>query len=90
MKDFDMKNIVKQTFMGLSLAMLAAAPSFAAEITKGTKSYQIGADKSEEQAAAQKQPDDVSKIAPAAGDQEPVENAAEKSFKDELRLPRKN
>ena len=84
-----MKNIVKQTVMVLTLATLAT-PSFAAEITKGTKSYQIGADKSEEQAAAQQQPDDVSKIAPAAGDQEPVENQAEKSFKDELRLPRKN
>lgn len=86
-----MKNIVKQTVVVLALALLAAAPSFAAEITKGTKSYQIGADKSEEQAAAtQQKPDEIAKIAPAAGDQEPVEDPAEKSFKDELRLPRKN
>ena len=86
-----MKNIAKQALMVLALATLAA-PSFAADITKGTKSYQTGSDKSEEQAAAAsaQKPEDVSKIAPAAGDQEPVENAAEKSFKEELRLPRKN
>lgn len=86
-----MKNIAKQAVMVLALAMLTA-PSFAAEITKGTKSYQTRSDKSEDQTAVttEKQPEDVSKIAPAAGDQEPVENAKEKSFKEELRLPRKN
>ncbi len=76
--------------MVLAFAVLAA-PSFAAETTKGTKSYQTGSKKAETTAAAEQQkPEDVSKIAPAAVDQEPTENAKEKSFKEELRLPRKN
>lgn len=85
-----MKTIVKQLVIILALTVIAA-PAMATEINKGTKSYQR-ADKPADQTAAKTQSaEDVSKIAPAAGDQEPADqNAAKKSMKEQLRLPRKN
>lgn len=85
-----MKTMVKQVVIVLALAVIAA-PALAAEINKGTKSYQR-ADKPAEQTAAKTQSaEDVSKIAPAAGDQEPAaQEASKKSMKEQLRLPRKN
>ncbi len=88
-----MKNIVKQL---LVLVMLVAAvPAIAAEgPTKGTKSYQNARSENpaQPQTDAQASAEDVSEIAPAAGDtseaQEPGEQV--KTMREEMRLPRKN
>jgi hypothetical protein len=84
-----MKNITKQALMVVALATLAA-PSFAADVNKGTKSYQARSEKTDQAPANTDSAEDVSKIAPAAGDQATAEDSSEKSFKEELRLPRKN
>ena len=91
-----MKNIVKQT---LILAVLTLAiPAIAAEgPTKGTKSYQSARsekpaqpEQTDEQAITAA--DDVSQIAPAAGDTTDAKNESEqgKTMREEMRLPRKN
>lgn len=91
-----MKNIVKQALM--LAVLLAAAPSIAAEgPTKGTKSYQSARNEkpAQPQEAANAAPvtaDDVSQIAPAAGDTADVQDKADegKTMREEMRLPRKN
>lgn len=81
----------------LALAVVAvgsvSSPAIGAELTKGTKSYQKK-DFSAEAAAPQTQdgmsaPEDVANIAPAAGAEDP-QTDARKSFKEDMRLPRKN
>jgi flagellar biosynthesis component FlhA len=82
-------------FALFALFIFALAPAMAAEqgITKGTKTYQQARSDSqeiksqqEEQAVSTTQ--DVSTIEPAAGEQEQTQT--DKTFKEEIRLPRKN
>lgn len=90
-----MKYIVKQLVMAAVVAVIAM-PAIAADLNKGNKSYQVRNTKAPEQTvAATRDMDakttaaDVANIAPAAG----VEDAApkaEKSMKEQIRLPRKN
>lgn len=92
-----MKLVVKQAVMAAAL-LIVTAPAFAGEAhmpTKGTKSYQTAHTQVPEQtditadAADTAKPEDVQNISPAAGaTDEPAENG--KSFKEEMRLPRKN
>lgn len=83
-----MKSIAKQALVS-AIVLVMAAPAIAGEINKGTKSYQTRADKADQVAAAEApSADDVANIAPAAGASD--EQVKEKSFKEELRLPRKN
>ena len=83
-----MNSVAKQTVIAV-LALVIATPVMAAEINKGTKSYQTRTEKSAEQVnAAAETPADVADIAPAAGATE--EQVKQKAFKEELRLPRKN
>ncbi len=82
-----MKFIARQMLIAVSLVAVAA-PAFAAELTKGSKSYQTRNEKPADTAATSAQPEDVTQIAPAAGDTE-IETKTEKSLKDEIRLPRK-
>lgn len=89
--------IISNTLLLVAILFTPVAATFAAEgPTKGTKSYQAPKAKADE-AAAQGQsmraentqkPQD---IAPAAGgmDVQPADKA-DKSFKEEIRLPRKN
>lgn len=80
------------------VALLAAIPAAAAEgPTKGTKSYQAArsekpAQPEETADAAPVVADDVSQIAPAAGDTAAVQEEGEtvKTMREEMRLPRKN
>lgn len=82
-----MKNIFKQILIAVALVAVAA-PAFAAELTKGSKSYQTRTEKPADTVATSAQPEDVTQIAPAAGDAE-VQTKAAKSLKEEIRLPRK-
>lgn len=83
-----MKSVVKQVLVS-ALLLVMAAPAMAGDINKGTKSYQARADKADQVAAAEApRTEDVANIAPAAGASD--EQVKEKSFKEELRLPRKN
>lgn len=94
-----MKFVVKQIVMAAAVLTIAV-PAFAAETagaprmpTKGTKSYQTGRaqtteDKTQTIADTSK-PEDVQNIAPAAGATEDKADTG-KSFKEEMRLPRKN
>lgn len=87
-----MKSVTKQ-IVTLVLAMVVAAPAFAAEINKGTKSYQkkdTAQTASATEIPADAKAGDVADIAPAAGATEQQEMKEGKSFKEELRLPRKN
>lgn len=78
--------------------LTVAVPAYAAEntgagrtINKGTKSYQTARTKTQDKAAhtSSATPEDVSQIAPAAGDtMEKPSNT--KNMKEALRLPRKN
>ena len=82
-----MKSIAKQLLIAVSLVAVAA-PAFAAELTKGSKSYQTRTEKPSDTVATSAQPEDVTQIAPAAGDTE-QDVEKEKSLKEEIRLPRK-
>jgi hypothetical protein len=81
-----MKSITKQLLIAAA-AVLVAAPAVAAEVTKGTKSYQTRTEKPADVASAAT-PEDVADIAPAAGDTDTTIKK-EKSLKEEIRLPRK-
>lgn len=85
----------------IAIALVIAAPAMAAQgLIKGTKSYQAGrSGQPEEMPAAEaantntQSAEDVSKIAPAAGDQTPAETTTQnqgKTMREEMRLPRKN
>jgi hypothetical protein len=86
-----MKNVIKQLVVIIALGLFAG-PAIAAETTKGTKSYQARADKPAEAAsAAEPKAEEAANIAPAAGETQDVESAEEgKSWKEDMRLPRKN
>lgn len=78
----------------IALGMFAA-PVLAAETTKGAKSYQSRSEKLPEAPAATtdgQKAEDAANIAPAAGDAETAEKSAGegKSWREEMRLPRKN
>jgi hypothetical protein len=77
-------------FAALSLTL--AFPASAAERpTKGTKSYQAAKTDSEQSfETAKEEPVDVSDIEPAAGGDMDMPQSEGKSFKEEMRLPRKN
>lgn len=83
-----MKSIAKQLLIAVAL-IAVAAPAFAAELTKGSKSYQTRTEKPADTVASSAQPEDVTQIAPAAGDTQTTETKTEKSLKEEIRLPRK-
>ncbi len=91
-----MTSIIKTAAIA-ALALLVATPAMA--VTKGTKSYQSGKSdtQTEQTTAANEQPSDPTKIEPAAGAEASAENNTQaapssegKSFKEEMRLPRKN
>jgi hypothetical protein len=92
-----MKNVVKQVLM--LAVLLVATPVLAGEgPTKGTKSYQSSA-RAEKPAQPEQTADaapvtanDVSQIAPAAGDTaESQDQPSEgKTMREEMKLPRKN
>ncbi len=91
-----MNIILKQSVALVLLAMLAV-PAHAGEtnartVNKGNKAYQTARMKPQEKSAAMpSKAEDVSKIAPAAGAEMKDETAsARKSFKEQMRLPRKN
>jgi hypothetical protein len=91
-----MKLVVKQMVITL-VALLVAMPAMAAGPIKGTKSYQAAARSEkpaqlEDMAQAPTNADDVSRIAPAAGDMADVQADKEqvKTMREEMRLPRKN
>lgn len=85
-----------KTLTMLALALSLAAPAFAAEMNKGGKSYQKRTNINQPASSqAPQNPEDVAKIAPAAGDQMPSETASSrpsqgKTLREELRLPRKH
>jgi hypothetical protein len=93
LKGIFMKNIVKQLVIFFALGLFIA-PVMAAETTKGTKSYQAQAEKTAETAVItpeEPKAEDAAKIAPAAGEAQDAEPAEQgKSWKEEMRLPRKN
>ncbi len=90
-----MKFIQKQ-LVTLALAALIVSPAMAAEgLTKGGKFYQQRSNKAKTEqtanAVAPKTAEEAAKMAPAAGDQaEAAKPAKAKSFREEMRLPRKN
>jgi acetyl-CoA acetyltransferase len=78
----------------LVLALVLAFPlaANAAELNKGTKSYQTAKKENTEQTAQSSQPataEEAAGVAPAAGGDVSAPEK-EKSFKEEIRLPRKN
>lgn len=75
------------------LSMGIALPAVANTMTKGSKSYQSSKSKTQDgTVAVQQDAADVTKIEPAAGANDDVVQSDEKgkSFKEEMRLPRKN
>jgi len=83
----------KLLLLGVSV-FVVATPAMAASPTKGTKSYQAAkSDEAQQPAdvAAAETPADPSKIEPAAGDTADAGATSDegKSFKEEIRLPRK-
>ena len=75
-----------------ALTLTLAFPAIAAErLTKGTKSYQAAKSKTEQTfEAAKEEQVDVTNIEPAAGGDMDAPKPEGKSFKEEMRLPRKN
>lgn len=78
-----------------ALTLTIALPAISAERpTKGTKPYQAAKSDQQDQtyteAAQQEQPADVTQIEPAAGADMETPKSEGKSFKEEMRLPRKN
>lgn len=75
-----------------ALTLTLALPAIAAERpTKGTKSYQAAKTQSDQTfETAKEEPADVTNIEPAAGGDIDAPKTEGKSFKEEMRLPRKN
>jgi hypothetical protein len=87
-----MTSILK--FAALAFVMIFSVSAHAEEtrtMTKGTKSYQSAKQQPTMEQPAATQQTDPSKIEPAAGaDMDMQQEDASKSFKEEMRLPRKN